>query len=36
MFQLPAITWKRFGLWFLAGLIIYFAYGIRHSRIGKR
>ena len=36
MFQLPAITWKRFGLWLLAGLIIYFAYGMRHSRIGKR
>lgn len=36
MFQLPAITWKRFGLWLLAGLIIYFAYGMRHSRIGRR
>ena len=35
MFQLPAITWKRFGLWLLAGLVIYFAYGIRHSRIGS-
>jgi APA family basic amino acid/polyamine antiporter len=36
MFQLPAITWKRFGLWLLGGLIIYFAYGMRHSRIGRR
>jgi APA family basic amino acid/polyamine antiporter len=36
MFQLPAITWKRFGLWLLAGLVVYFAYGMRHSRIGKR
>jgi APA family basic amino acid/polyamine antiporter len=36
MFQLPAITWKRFGLWLLAGLVIYFAYSMRHSRIGKR
>ncbi len=36
MFHLPAITWKRFGLWLLAGLIIYFAYGMRHSRIGRR
>ena len=36
MFQLPAITWKRFGLWLLAGLVIYFGYSIRHSRIGKR
>jgi APA family basic amino acid/polyamine antiporter len=36
MYQLPGITWKRFGLWLLAGLVIYFFYGIRHSRIGKR
>jgi APA family basic amino acid/polyamine antiporter len=36
MFQLPAITWKRFGIWLAAGLLIYFLYGIRHSRIGKR
>ena len=36
MYQLPGITWKRFGLWLLAGLVIYFFYGIRNSRIGKR
>jgi len=36
MYQLPGITWKRFGLWLLAGLVIYFTYGMRHSRIGKR
>ena len=36
MFQLPAITWKRFGIWLLVGLVIYFLYGMRHSRLGKR
>ena len=35
MFQLPAITWKRFGIWLLVGLVIYFLYGMRHSRLGK-
>jgi APA family basic amino acid/polyamine antiporter len=33
MYSLPAITWIRFGIWLLAGLVIYFAYGIRHSKL---
>jgi basic amino acid/polyamine antiporter, APA family len=36
MYQLPAVTWKRFGLWLLAGLFVYFLYGIRHSRLGRK
>ncbi|NOT07745.1 MAG: amino acid permease [Gemmatimonadales bacterium] len=36
MFQLPAVTWKRFGLWLLAGLVIYFFYGKKHSRLRGR
>jgi APA family basic amino acid/polyamine antiporter len=37
MLQLPRITWIRFGLWLLLGLVIYFSYGIRNSRLaGKR
>jgi APA family basic amino acid/polyamine antiporter len=36
MVQLPKITWIRFGIWLLLGLIIYFSYGIRHSRLGQR
>jgi APA family basic amino acid/polyamine antiporter len=31
MLQLPRITWIRFGIWLLLGLVIYFLYGYRHS-----
>ncbi|HEX9893946.1 MAG TPA: amino acid permease [Gemmatimonadales bacterium] len=33
MLQLPRITWIRFGLWLLAGLLIYYLYGMRRSRL---
>ncbi len=33
MYSLPKITWFRFGIWMVAGLLIYFAYSIRHSKI---
>jgi len=33
MFQLPVISWKRFGVWLALGLVLYFAYGARHSRL---
>jgi APA family basic amino acid/polyamine antiporter len=36
MLQLPSVTWKRFGVWLLAGLVIYFLYGLRHSRLGRK
>jgi len=35
MLQLPGITWIRFGIWLALGLIIYFAYGIRHSKLRR-
>ena len=31
MYQLPAITWIRFGIWLAVGLVFYFLYGYRHS-----
>ena len=35
MIELPWITWIRFALWLAAGLIFYFLYGARHSRLGR-
>ena len=33
--DLPAITWIRFVIWLLLGLIIYFIYGRHHSELQK-
>jgi len=35
MAELPPKAWRRFFGWMIAGLIIYFLYGIRRSRLGK-
>lgn len=33
LFELPAVTWMAAGIWFILGLIIYFSYGLKHSRL---
>ena len=36
MAELPAVTWWRFFIWLGIGLVLYFAYGYWHSRVGGR
>ncbi|WP_416728581.1 amino acid permease [Fictibacillus sp. JL2B1089] len=33
MLQLSAFTWKGFVVWLVIGLVLYFSYGYRHSRL---
>ncbi|MEO8635416.1 MAG: amino acid permease [Gemmatimonadales bacterium] len=33
MLNLPGVTWIRFGIWLLVGLVLYFMYGAKHSRL---
>src|SRR5437016_13053112 len=35
MIKLPLLTWVRFGLWMAIGAVIYFLYGVRHSRVRR-
>ncbi|KRF16130.1 amino acid permease [Nocardioides sp. Soil796] len=35
MLNLTGGTWVRFGVWMLIGLVVYFAYGARNSRVAK-
>jgi len=33
MCSLPVITWRRFFIWLALGLLIYFLYSVRHSKL---
>ena len=35
MLGLPHLAWVRFGWWLVIGLVLYFTYGYRHSRLNK-
>ncbi|KAM9822304.1 cationic amino acid transporter 4 [Syngnathus typhle] len=36
MMKLSPLTWIRFTIWIAVGLLVYFSYGIRHSKEGLR
>jgi basic amino acid/polyamine antiporter, APA family len=33
MYGLPGTAWERFGIWLAIGLVVYFAYGFKHSKL---
>jgi APA family basic amino acid/polyamine antiporter len=35
MLNLTGLTWIRFGLWMVLGVVIYVVYGRNHSRQGQ-
>ncbi len=36
MLNLTALTWVRFLVWMVLGVVVYFAYSKRHSLLGQR
>src|SRR5207253_4270268 len=35
MLSLTGITWIRLGVWLVVGMVIYFSYGVHHSRVQR-
>lgn len=36
MVEIPIVSWKWFVVWMVLGLLIYFLYGYRHSKLGQQ
>src|SRR5881392_42621 len=36
MVSLPWTTWRRLIIWFVVGIVIYFVYGVSHSKLASR
>jgi amino acid transporter len=36
MTELGLTNWIRFGIWLILGLVLYFVYGVRHSKLAQR
>lgn len=36
MLNLTLLTWIRFGVWMVLGIVVYYAYGRRHSVLATR
>jgi APA family basic amino acid/polyamine antiporter len=36
MLNLTGLTWIRFGIWMVIGVVVYLLYGRRHSLLGRR
>jgi len=36
MASLPWPTWRRLLVWFAIGMVVYFSYGVRHSRLARK
>jgi APA family basic amino acid/polyamine antiporter len=34
--ELPLATWELFVVWTALGLLVYFGYGIRHSKLERQ
>jgi APA family basic amino acid/polyamine antiporter len=33
---LPTSAWERFGWWLAIGLVLYFSYGLKHSKLRQK
>src|SRR5690606_33155375 len=36
MCLLPWLTWMRFGVWTIIGILVYASYGLRHSKLAEQ